>query len=289
MIPLATVPASDNSGNYGTVWSDVDNDGDLDLYIAKCRQNVNDPADPRRINQLFLNNGNNKYTQDVANSAGLRIGWQSWTADFGDIDNDGDFDCFITNHDASSQLLENDGFGHFTDITAASGLFNQVPGLPLQGVFRDFDNDGFVDILVAGTLHRLFRNNGNKTFSLIANPFGAKPVESFALGDLDNNGFQDVYASYSTGFNGENHPPDILWLNNGNDNHFFGLNLRGKQSNRSGVGAKIQLYSALGVQTREVRSGESYGISNSLQIHFGLGTWTAYDSVVVTGLRARAT
>lgn len=281
MISLATLPASDNSGNYGAVWSDVDNDGDLDLYIAKCRQNVNAPTDPRRINQLFLNNGDYTYTQDVANTSGLRIGWQSWTADFGDIDNDGDFDCFITNHDASSQLLENDGSGHFTDITATSGLFEQVPGYPLQGIFRDFDNDGFADILVAGTQHRLFRNNGNKTFSAVANPFGARPVESFAVGDLDNNGFQDVYASYSSGFAGQSYGNDILWLNEGNDNHFIGLTLRGKQSNRSGVGAKIRLYSTLGIQTKEVRSGESYGISNSLQVHFGLGQLTTYDSIVI--------
>ncbi|MEO6037755.1 MAG: VCBS repeat-containing protein, partial [Saprospiraceae bacterium] len=143
-IDFSTVPVSDNSGNYGSVWSDVDNDGDLDLYIAHCRQGVNDPTDPRRINQLFWNNGDGTYTQDITDLAHLRIGAQSWTADFGDIDNDGDFDCFVTNHDVSSQILENDGAGHFTDITAATGMLNQITGLPIEGVFRDFDNDGFV-------------------------------------------------------------------------------------------------------------------------------------------------
>jgi hypothetical protein len=281
-IDLTTYPDSDDSGNYGSVWSDVDNDGDLDLYIAKCRQGVNDPTDPRRINQLFLNNGDGSYSQDTANTAGLRIGAQSWTADFGDIDNDGDFDCFITNHDVSSQLLENDGAGHFTDITNASGLFNAVTGLPIQGVFRDFDNDGFVDIVVAGTAQFLFHNNGDKTFTKQAAFLGSNPMESFAIGDLNSDGFQDIYAGYANVYTDPSNIPDALWLNNGTPgNGYFGLNLHGVQSNRQGVGAKVVLHTANGIQVREVRSGESYGISNSLQIHFGLGTLTAIDSVVV--------
>lgn len=280
-IDLATVPTSDNSGNYGSVWSDVDNDGDLDLYIAKCRQGVADSTDGRRINQLFLNNGDGTYTQDTANTSGLRIGAQSWTADFGDIDNDGDFDCFITNHDVSSQLLENDGAGHFTDISTAAGIFNMVGGLTIQGIFRDFDNDGFVDILVAGTKHFLYRNNGDKTFSIVDNLFDNNQIESLAVGDLNSDGFLDIYAGYAKIFSQPSGIPDALWMNEGNDNHFFGLNLRGVQSNRSAVGAKVQLHSALGIQTREVRAGESYGIMNSMQIHFGLGQLTTIDSVKV--------
>ncbi|GAB4496426.1 MAG: hypothetical protein OHK0019_28110 [Saprospiraceae bacterium] len=283
LIDLATVPPSDNSGNYGSVWSDVNNDGHLDLYIAKCRQGVSDPADPMRINQLFLNNGDGTYLQDTTNASGLRIGAQSWTADFGDIDNDGDFDCFITNHDVSSQLLENDGAGHFTDISVMAGIFDEIGGFTIQGIFRDFDNDGFVDIFVTGTEHYLLQNNGDKTFSIVANLFDEKQIESCAIGDLNSDGFQDIYAVNVNDqvFDDETIVPDVLWMNDGNDNHFFGLNLRGVQSNRNAVGAKVQLHSALGIQTREVRSGESYGIMNSMQIHFGLGQTTMIDSVKV--------
>lgn len=278
---MATVPVSDNSGNYGSVWSDVDNDGDVDLYIAHCRQGVNDPTDPRRINQLFLNNGDGTYTQDITNASGLRIGAQSWTADFGDIDNDGDFDCFITNHDVSSQLLENDGLGHFTDITQSAGLFNKVQGTPMQGVFRDFDNDGHIDILVGGSLQYLFKNNGNKTFTSVQGIFAFNAMESFAIGDLNSDGFQDIYAGYANIYTDPSIRPDVLWMNNGNTNHFFGLNLQGVYTNKGGIGAKVKLFSALGIQTREARSGESYGISNSPQIHFGLGQEEVIDSVVV--------
>ncbi|MBK8557895.1 MAG: VCBS repeat-containing protein [Lewinellaceae bacterium] len=277
---LTTLPASDNSGNYGTVWSDVDNDGDLDLYIAKCRQGVNSATDGRRINQLFLNNGDGTYTQDTANVTGLRIGAQSWTADFGDIDNDGDFDCFITNHDVKSMLLENDGSGNFTDISVASGI-QAIGGLPIQGVFRDFDNDGYLDVIVAGSEQYLLHNNTDNTFTVVSGVFDNNTMESFAIGDLNHDGFQDVYAGYGEIYTTPSNTPDKLWLNTGNDNHFYGLTLRGVQSNYNAVGAKVILYSALGTQVREVRSGESYGIMNSMQIHFGLGQLTQIDSVVV--------
>ena len=52
----------DGSGNYGSTWTDFDDDGDIDLYISKCRQNVNDPTDHRRINVLYENDGNGNYT-----------------------------------------------------------------------------------------------------------------------------------------------------------------------------------------------------------------------------------
>ena len=65
-IDMATTPESDNSGNYGSVWTDFDRDGDIDLFIAKCRQGVQDPFDPRRINALFVNDGMGNYTEDAA-------------------------------------------------------------------------------------------------------------------------------------------------------------------------------------------------------------------------------
>ena len=277
-IDMTTIPASDNSGNYGSVWTDFDNDHDLDLYIAKCRQGVDNPEDPRRINALFVNDGANNF-KESAEFFGLKINWQSWTADFQDIDNDGDLDCLVTNHDHHLQLLENDGAGHFADISEAAGLATYNGGF-LQGLMRDFDNDGWVDILTAEpTL--LLLNNGDKTFSKAIAPFDGANLGSFAIGDLNNDGFLDVYASFPCGINNPCDLPDRLFINGGNDNHYLGVRLSGTESNRAGVGARLEAHGPWGVQVREVRAGESYGISNSLTQFFGLGTDTLVEYLLI--------
>ncbi|MEO8733342.1 MAG: VCBS repeat-containing protein, partial [Flavobacteriales bacterium] len=63
---VSDMPAGDMSGNYGSCFTDFDNDGDLDLYISHCRQGINDPGDARRWNRLFVNDGNNNYTDQAA-------------------------------------------------------------------------------------------------------------------------------------------------------------------------------------------------------------------------------
>ncbi|MCB0640812.1 MAG: CRTAC1 family protein, partial [Phaeodactylibacter sp.] len=279
-INMATVPSSDNSGNYGSVWTDFDNDGDLDLYIAKCRQGVNDPSDPRRINALFVNDGNNNFTEAAA-TYGLKIGPQSWTADFGDYDNDGDMDCFITNHDVASMLLEQDESGYFNDVTDQANI--DVNGLPIQGIMRDFNNDGFLDIIVAGSVQHLFLNNGDKTFTEVDGLFDSKDMESFAVGDLNHDGALDVYAGYAQIYTNPSNIPDKIWMNDNlnSDNNFVTFNLVGTTSNRNAIGARLELYGNWGVQIREIRAGESYGIMNSFQAHFGLGTTTGIDSLVI--------
>ncbi len=279
-IDMATTPASDNSGNYGSVWTDFDNDRDLDLYIAKCRQGVDNPADPRRINALFVNDGQNNYTEQ-AGEYGLKIGWQSWTADMQDIDNDGDMDCLVTNHDHNLQLLRNDGSGHYTDISMEAGVGGTNGGF-LQGIMRDLDNDGFVDIITVEPTHVFMNNGGDGTFTEIANPFGGTDLGTLAAGDLNNDGFQDIYAAYACGIGNPCNIPDKLWMNTTtNGNNYIAFNLQGNVSNRMGVGARVEIHGPWGIQIREVRAGESYGIQNSLTQYFGIGTETAVEYVVV--------
>ncbi len=275
---FVTVPSSDNSGNYGSVYSDFDMDGDVDFYIAKCRQGVTSSTDPRRINALFVNDGNGNYTESAA-AFGLASGDQTWTADFGDIDNDGDLDCFMTQHNIICELFENIDNDTFINITAQSGL--NIGGVALQGLLRDFDNDGFQDILVSGSQLDYFRNNGDKTFTRMQ-PFGAVVFGTFALGDLNLDGFTDVYASSVKPFN--NPDPlrtDILYLNETNDNHYLGLTLKDTVGNPSAIGAMAMLYGPWGIQIREVRGGEQYGVSSGHSIIFGLGQETTYDSLII--------
>lgn len=284
-IDMATTPPSDNSGNYGSVWTDFDNDRDLDLYIAKCRQGVNNVDDPRRINALFVNDGQNNYSEQ-AGKHGLKIQWQSWTSDFQDIDNDGDMDCLVTNHDYPLQLLENDGAGRFTDISTAAGI--DVSGNFIQGLLRDFDNDGFVDIITVGNYSsstlgtHLFRNNGDNTFSEVGSPFDGASMGTLAVGDLNQDGFLDIYAAYQTSFNNPGNIADKLWMNTTNNgNNYIAFDLKGTTSNRIGAGARIEIHGPWGVQIREVRSGESYGIQTSLTAYFGIGANTAVEYAVV--------
>lgn len=277
---LQDYPGNDHSGNYGTVWTDFDSDGDIDLFIAKCRQFVNDPNDPRRINQLWVNDGNGGWTEEAL-ERGLVLYEQSWTTDFADIDNDGDFDCLATNHSSTIKLLENDGTGYFTDITAGSGL--EVTGFFLQAKMDDFDNDGFVDLIYTGGADGFFRNNGDQTFTEVPNLFPWNDtMHSFASGDVNRDGQLDVYASYGNSYvSPDNGNPDILWVNDGNDNHWIAFDLEGFESNLDAVGAKVELTGDFGTMVREVRGGESYGITCTFMCRFGLGDHEVVDQAVV--------
>lgn len=284
---------SDNSGNYGSVWTDFDNDGDLDLYIAKCRQGVNNPADPRRINVMFVNNGNGTFTENAA-AYNINSGWQSWTASFGDIDNDGDLDLMVTNHDHASQVFQNDGSGVYTEITTSTG-FTVSDINPIESVIEDFDNDGYADILVTGSDSRFWRNNGNGTFTRIDGLFDNNNMESFAIGDVNHDGWIDIMAGYASIYTNPTSTDDVIWLNNGSvqniidnalggnilTNNFFNVVLEGTVTNKDAIGARAKIYGTWGIQLREVRAGESYGTNNSATLHFGLGTASAIDSLVI--------
>jgi hypothetical protein len=247
---------TDHSGNYGSVWTDFDDDGDLDLFIAKCRQGVGDSNDPRRINQLWVNDGSNNYTED-ADARGLVLNEQSWTSDFADVDNDGDFDCLITNHSTDLRLLENDGTGNFTDVTAAAGI-SGITGSFMQGKLEDMDNDGWVDLIFTGGVHSYYRNDGDGTFTEYSNTFPySNTMHSLAIGDLNNDGALDLYASYGNIYvTPDNNNDDILWMNDGNSNNWVCFDLEGYTSNNNAIGAKVKITGDWGVQVREVRAGE---------------------------------
>lgn len=283
---VSTVP-SDNSGNYGSIWIDYDNDGDLDLYIAKCRLGVTNPNDGRRINQLFQNDGFGNFT-DVGVAAGLVPYAQSWSAGFEDLDNDGYLDCVVVNHDMTSMIYMNNGDGTFRNITATSGIAAELADMGsggIQVIMKDFDNDTFVDIFITsrGGTHKLFRNNGDQTFTEVASPFPTSSrIQTAAVGDLNNDGFIDVIAAFGSNYNSPSYSKsDMLFLNNGNANNWSQILLVGNPSNINGIGARIEIYGAWGKQIREVRSGESYGIMNSLKTHFGLGTNSDISKIVV--------
>lgn len=253
-----------SGGNYGSIWVDYDNDGDSDLFIAKCRGGGNDPA---AIDELHQNNGDGTFVTvsssqiDIANMADMQ---QSWSSAWADYDNDGDMDAFVgASSDVSGghRLKMNNLNGTFTDVTVNSG-FDTFVYLNIENVAHDFDNDGFVDVFGGG--NRIMHNNGDMTFTPILVPMTNGPI-----GDLNNDGFLDVQ-------NGNQ-----IFFNSGNENNWIKIQLEGVESNGNGIGARVELYGAWGKQIRDVRSGDGFKYMSSLNTHFGIGEAEEIEKVVV--------
>ena len=246
-------------GNYGSVWVDYDNDGDQDLFIAKCRGG----ASTAKVNELHQNNGGGVFT-NVSVVSNMADPVQTWSSAWNDFDNDGDMDALIgasSNADGHHKLMRNNGNGTFTDITAGSG-WDTNTSLNIEHITYDFDNDGFTDVMGGG--NKIMRNNGNMTFSPFNIGFVPGPV-----GDFNNDGFVDVQSG------------STIYYSNGNGNNWIKFNLQGIQSNRNGIGARIEIYGPWGKQIRDVRSGEGFRNMSTLNVHFGIGSATAITQVVV--------
>jgi hypothetical protein len=156
----------------------------------------------------------------------------------------------------------NDGTGQFTDIIATTGIEATDLGA-WENQAADFNNDGFVDIFSELT-KELYINNGDLTFTGQDLPF-----DEGAIGDLNNDGFLDVVNDGD------------LWINSGNSNNWVKIVLKGIESNSNGIGARIEAYGDWGMQIREIRSGQGFSHMSSLTGHFGIGTATSIDKIVI--------
>lgn len=246
-----------NGGNYGSIWIDYDNDRDMDLFIAKCRGG-NSGAN---INQLHENDGSGNFTE-VSTAMNLADPVQTWSSAWGDFDNDGDMDAFIgassfTN--GGHKFMRNDE-STFTDVITGTGLEN-FEDTDIEYVTHDFDNNGYLDIYSGSG--DFFFNNGDMTFTQQIVNFGAGPI-----GDLNNDGFLDLLSGN-------------IYMNDGNDNNWLKITTEGVQSNWNGIGARIEIQSAIGSQMRDIRSGDGFRYMSSLNAHFGIGTDTEIESVTI--------
>ncbi|MBK8956139.1 MAG: VCBS repeat-containing protein [Saprospiraceae bacterium] len=268
-------PALD-AGNYGCIWTDLENDGDPDLYISKCRPGVEDTLDPRRLNQLWVHD-QGQWTS-AAELYGLDVGDQSWVSLFEDFDNDGLKDCFVVNHYTPCRLFRQKSDRQFEEITATSGFTSAA--IIIQAIPADFDNDGDLDLLVTGNASELWLNDGNMHFSKKHTLLQDANFSSCAYGDFNSDGFMDVCVSHADLLNTPNNQKDQLWLNPGNANHFVKFTLKGKVSNPNGVGTRVVVYTDGRMQSRELHAGEAFGVQNSLNVHFGLDAFEKIDSVI---------
>ncbi|OUR91237.1 hypothetical protein A9Q87_11065 [Flavobacteriales bacterium 34_180_T64] len=245
-----------SGGNYGSIWIDYDNDRDLDMFIAKCGG-----EEARRTNQMLTNNDDGSFTENAA-SLGIADPMQTWSSSWADYDNDGDMDLFVGASSGTHKLMRNNGNSTFTDVTSGAGVTGAPNGH--ENVSYDLDNDGFLDILCNGTI---LYGNGDLTFT--DSDSNQLNYKNGSLGDLNNDGFIDSY------YNGT-----IYW-NNTTSNNWIKVNTVGTASNVDGIGARVEIYTADGVQIRDVRSGEGFEFMSSLNSHFGIGTNTEVTSVII--------
>ena len=193
------IPAT---SSQAAVWVDINNDGLLDLFIG----NENSPA------QLFLNKGDGTF-EDISIPAGIDHIAFSKGVTAGDYDNDGYEDLYVSNLSGPNFLYHNNHDNTFTEVAQKAGVAGPIRGFATW--FFDYDNDGYPDLFVTSyfvsveetaktylglhnnaTTLKLFRNMGNGTFQDVTAQVGLDKVfmpMGANFGDIDNDGFLDIY------------------------------------------------------------------------------------------------
>ena len=196
---------NDGGNSTGCAWGDYDNDGFVDLFVC----NRNQP------NFLYHNNGNGTFTK-ITTGAIVTNNSNSGGCAWCDYDNDGYLDLYVANAGPAADFLyHNNGNGTFTQITN-DPVVNDILHSS-GGSWGDYNNDGYMDLFVSGGVigsgvDRLFRNNGNGTFTKIT----SDPIVTYnhwaggsSWGDFNNDGWLDMFDG---GYDGIN----LLFVNNGN-------------------------------------------------------------------------
>ena len=182
-------------GGLNLLQADYDNDGDLDILVLRGAwlERVG-----RHPNSLLRNDGRARF-RDVTFEAGLgEDHFPTQTAAWADFDLDGDLDLFVGNESFPSQLFRNNGDGTFSDIAEAAGVTNDE--VAKGAVWGDYDADRLPDLYVSnfGAANRLFRNNGDSTFTDVASEAGVSyPFKSFPawFWDFNNDGRLDLFVT----------------------------------------------------------------------------------------------
>ena len=200
---------------YGATFGDMDNDGDLDLFITN-----REGTDAR--NYLYENNNGIFTDVTVARGIGTQIDL-TFLASFFDYDNDGDQDIYIINDKTdSNELYQNDGTGHFTDVSITSGAGITIDAMSCT--IGDYNADGWFDVYITNTSagNYLMKNNGDGTFSNTATDAGVG-FFSFAWGasflDADLDGNLDLYVSSSMDGSVSSFLPSAFYHHNGDNTY----------------------------------------------------------------------
>ncbi len=233
---------------------------------------------------------------------------------FADYDNDGYTDVFVSNDTWRNSLFHNNGDGTFSEVGVTAGVAYNDSGKSIAGMgadFRDvdndgrpegagiydFDNDGLKDLFAAGgsildddeLVDRLptkipnmvLRNLNGSRFQDVSEGAGlrnsAEQHRGAAFGDFNNDGRVDVVVTCLNA-------PAELWMNrSAGGNHWLMLKLRGRQSNREGLGAKVRVVPESGpVQWNHATTSVGFSSSSDDRVHVGLGAARAAKTVEIT-------
>jgi hypothetical protein len=273
----------------GLAFADYDNDGFTDIFVS------NDTFP----NFLLHNNGDGTF-KDVALEQGVAYTSNGamvagMGAEFRDLNNDGLPDIFHTAMFGNTFPLYKNTGTQFDDVTDSSGMITFSRRLTSWGTGAfDFDNNGWKDLFVAGgaildneleVLHRptfqpdgLLRNDGNFTFTDVSPAAGADFLSprlhrGAAFGSLYNNGKIDVVVSTI------NDKPQLLINRTSIRNHWIILKLVGTKDNRDGLGTKVKIMTAEGVQYNHATTAVGYSSSSDKRVHFGLGKAATIDRI----------
>jgi len=283
---------NEQGNGMGVSWCDYDNDGDQDLLVINfASPYLGSPEDNPSV--LYRNNGDGTFT-DVSSIAGISHLDGGHSGIWGDYDNDGDMDLFITNNSTTisqsppistsgeNVLYRNNNDGTFSDVTETAGLDERATSI--EATWVDYDNDGDLDLhVVNGGIQRdessnLYQNNGDGTFIDVASIAGIQNTgngEGATWGDYDNDGDMDFYAVNYRETN-------RLYRNYGNDNHWITIKTTGTSDNRAGIGARVVITTDSGSQMREVDGGSGFCSQDSLWVHFGLGSDESINTLKIT-------
>ena len=265
-----------NTGDRGAYsarlqWIDYDLDGDPDLSAG----------------WLLFQNNNGVFTE-VGKSIGLNPDSLTFFTAWFDYDNDGDWDFFKIRHgseDPGTNSFWENRNGKFVEVTDDVGLNGWNPHIGASFNLGDYDNDGDEDVyiqinnwtdmdvlllneVVEGGLHVLTDVAPYVGMTTVGDRKGATML------DYDMDGFLDIYVP-SLDFG------SLIYHNKGNANHWIGMILEGTQSNRDAIGTLVACYADGKKQMRYTRVPSTWKTQDNQFIHFGIGTATTIDSIVI--------